>query len=246
MERTTRRVLLALLSIAGLGVLLDRAFGPGVAPRLDGGTAGDGAGPVSLPPPRADGDVSVERAIADRRSRREFRDLPLSLADLGQLLWAVQGVTEERTGYRAAPSAGALYPLEVHAVVGSPGVEDLAPGVYRYRPESHDLVVVERGDVQSDLRAAALDQAAVEAAVVDVVVSAVDSRTTRKYGDRGRRRYVPMEAGHAGQNLYLQAESLGLSTVAVGAFRDDRVRDVLNAAADRRPLYVFPVGVHER
>lgn len=151
-------------------------------------------------------------------------------------------MTDRPSGFRATPSAGALYPLEVYVVVGSPGVEGLESGVYRYRPDGHDLATVGTDDVQSDLRRAAVGQAAVGEAAIDVVLCAIDERTTQRYGDRGARRYVPMEAGHAGQNLSLQAEALGLSTVAIGAFDDDRVRSVVDAPGDRRPLYVFPVG----
>ena len=126
--------------------------------------------------------------------------------------------------------------------MGDPGVGDLDAGVYHYRPVTHELDLLERGDRRADLQAASIDQEAVGRAPVDVVVCAVDERTTRKYGERGEWRYVPMEAGHAGENLYLQAEALGLSTVSIGAFDDGRVRSLVGAPADQRPLYVFPVG----
>jgi SagB-type dehydrogenase family enzyme len=238
-QRASKRALLALFAVALVSLLLDLAFGAFRSVRPDGG--GSAAAPVSLPTPRAESDVSVEEAIADRRSRREYGDNPLELRELGQLCWAAQGETDRR-GHRAAPSAGALYPLELYVVVGTPGVVDLDPGVYRYRPASHDLTRERSGDLQSELRDAAVDQDHVGAAAVDVVVTAVDERTTGKYGERGSARYVPMEAGHAGENLYLQAESLGLSTVAVGAFDDGRVRDIVGAPGTHRPLYVFPVG----
>jgi SagB-type dehydrogenase family enzyme len=241
-EQPSRRTVLTILAVAGLSSLLSLVFGAVRLVRTDGGAEWRAVESVPLPGPRRDGDVSVEEAIANRRSRREYGDGALSRRELGQLLWAAQGVTERLTGSRAAPSAGALYPLEVYVVVGSPGVEGLESGVYRYRPGPHDLVRGSTGDVQSALRAATLDQEFVEEAAVDVVVCAVDERTTRKYGPRGRERYVPMEAGHVGQNLYLQAEALGLATVSVGAFADDRVRDLVGAPADQRPLYVLPVG----
>ena len=151
-------------------------------------------------------------------------------------------MTAPASGFRAAPSAGARYPLEVYVVAGTPGVEGLASGVYHYRPDRHDLTRERTGDRRAALRAAAVDQEAVEAAPVDVVLCGVDERTTGRYGERGRLRYVPMEAGHAGENLYLQAESLGLSTVSIGAFRDERVREILGVGERQRPLYIFPVG----
>jgi SagB-type dehydrogenase family enzyme len=239
-------MVLTLLGVAGLSVLLDLAFGAFRIVRTDGGDGWAADETVSLPTPRGQSDVSVEAAIADRRSRRTYADRPLTRRELGQLLWATQGVTDRASGYRAAPSAGALFPLEVYVAVGAAGVEDLESGVYRYRPQRHDLGRGDTGDVRSELRAAAVDQAFVEAAAVDIVVCAVDERTTPKYGERGRRRYVPMEAGHAGENLYLQAEALGLATVSVGAFADDRVRDILGAPANQRPLYIFPVGGRAR
>jgi SagB-type dehydrogenase family enzyme len=241
-ERPSRRTILTLLVVAGLSLALDLVFGAFRIVRTDGGERWQAEGSVPLPAPRGESDVSVEEAVADRRSRREYGDRALDRRELGQLLWATQGVTDRVRGFRAAPSAGALYPLEVYVVVGSSGVEGLESGVYRYRPGRHELGRGRTGDVQSELRAAAIDQEFVEDAAVDIVVCAVDERTTQKYGERGEQRYVPMEAGHAGENLYLQAEALGLATVSIGAFRDDRVRDVVAAPASQRPLYIFPVG----
>jgi len=240
-ERPSRRTVLALLVVAAVSLLLDLVFGDVGVLRTDGGES-PAAATVSLPDPRDEGDVSVEGAIADRRSRREYGDRALELQELAQLCWAAQGVTDRVSGHRAAPSAGALYPLELYVVVGTPGVVDLDPGVYRYRPANHDLTRERTGDRQSRLQDAAVDQDHVGAAAVDLVVTAVDERTTGKYGERGSARYVPMEAGHAGENVYLQAESLGLATVAVGAFADGRVREIVGAPANQRPLYIFPVG----
>jgi SagB-type dehydrogenase family enzyme len=238
----SRRSVLALFVIVGLSVLLNFVFGVFRIARPDGGERWQAAELVDLPPPSEESDVSVEEAIATRRSRREYAAGALSRHELGQLLWATQGITDRTSGYRAAPSAGATYPLDVYVVVGTPGVADLESGIYRYRPEDHKLVRGRTERVQSALRAAALDQESVEAAAIDIVLCAVDERTTQKYGERGRTRYVPMEAGHAGENLFLQAESLGLATVSIGAFSDDAVRDVLDAPSNQRPLYIFPVG----
>jgi len=240
-DRPSRRAVLVLLAVTALSLTLELVFGVFGTVRRDGDgwTARD---PVPLPEPREVSELSVEAAIAARRSRRDYADRALERRELGQLLWATQGVTDRRSGYRAAPSAGALYPLEVYVVVGSPGVEGLDSGVYRYRPAAHELDRGSAGDVQPALREAAADQASVEAAAVDIVLFGVDERTTGRYGERGSERYVPMEAGHAGENLCLQAEALGLATVPVGAFGDDRVRDIVGAPADQRPLYVFPVG----
>jgi SagB-type dehydrogenase family enzyme len=242
LETPSRRTTLTVVAVVILSALINVATGAVRFVRTDGGSAWQSSETVPLPTPSRTGDVPVEAALATRRSRRDYADRALTRRELGQLLWAAQGVTDRVSGHRAAPSAGALYPLEVYAVVGTPGVEGLDPGVYRYRPGRHELSLGRTGDVQTQLRAAAVDQAFVERAAVDIVVCAVDERTTAKYGGRGERRYVPMEAGHAGQNLYLQAEALGLATVAVGAFNDERVRSLVGAPAGQRPLYVFPVG----
>ena len=196
---------------------------------------------VPLPPPRGKGPVSVEEAIAKRRSTREYSREPLSLGELSQLLWSVQGVTDPARRLRAAPSAGATFPLEVYAVVGERGVEGLRAGVYRYDPGTHSLELVVEGDLRRGLASAALGQEWVEEAPVNIVITAIYERTTWRYGERGIR-YVHMEVGHAGQNLYLQATALGLGTVAVGAFYDEEVRGVLKLPGDRRPLYIMPVG----
>lgn len=196
---------------------------------------------VRLPPPRTVGSMSVEEAIARRRSIREYTNEPLSLGDLSQLLWAAQGITEPKWGLRSAPSAGATYPLELYVVVGEGGVDGLEAGVYHYVPEGHELRRVLSGDHRGSLARVALEQAWVAVAPVDLVVAAVYERTTSRYGERGIR-YVHMEVGHVGENIYLQAMALGLGTVVVGAFDDEGVRRVLELPEDEKPLYVIPIG----
>jgi len=193
---------------------------------------------IKLPEPRYQSDVSVEEALLNRRSVREYSGEPLTMAEVSQLLWAAQGITDPR-GFRTAPSAGALYPLEVYVAAGN--VEGLAPGVYKYSPQGHKLLKVAAGDRRSELASAALGQEWVEEGAIDMVFTAVYERTTQKYGDRGIR-YVHMEAGHAAENVYLQAEALGLGMVVVGAFHGDQVKDVISAPAEEQPLYVIPVG----
>lgn len=193
---------------------------------------------LTLPDPRRHGPSSVEEALLHRRSVREFRDRPLPMASLSQLLWAAQGVTS-REGFRTAPSAGALYPLEISVVVGN--VTGLAAGVYRYEPRGHALRQLNTDDRRETLRQAAFDQSALTAAPMILVISAVPERTTAKYGQRGTG-YVYMEAGHTAQNVYLQAVGLGLGTVVVGAFDDGRVKKALGLPARELPLYLMPVG----
>jgi SagB-type dehydrogenase family enzyme len=196
---------------------------------------------VELPKAAIEGEMSVEEAIAGRRSRREFTDEALTLAQVAQLLWCAQGTTDERSSKRAAPSAGATYPLEVFIAVGKGGVEELKQGVYRYVPSAHALVQTGGADVRARVAAAALNQTFVAEAPVVVLIAADYRRTTQRYGERGIR-YVHMEVGHAGQNVYLQAEALGLGTVSVGAFDDRAIAGVLGLPGDLRPLYLMPVG----
>jgi len=193
---------------------------------------------IKLPEPRHDSDVSIEQSLLERRSVRDYSGQPLTLQEISQLLWAAQGLTDPG-GFRTAPSAGGLYPLELYIVAGD--VEGLAAGVYRYQPEGHQLVKTLDGDKRAELAEAALGQEWVEEGAVSIVFTAVYERTTGKYGDRGVR-YVHMEAGHAAQNLCLQATALELGAVTIGAFYDDQISRLLNLPADERPLYVIPVG----
>ena len=209
-------------------------------------TSGEGLTPaarevemaIKLPEPDHHGEVSVEEALLERRSIRDYTGESLTMGEVSQLLWASQGITDSR-GLRTAPSAGALYPLEVYVVVGD--VVNLSKGVYRYDPVEHALIKVLDGDARKELAGAALGQEYVEKGAIDVVFTAVYERTTKKYGDRGIR-YVHMEVGHAAQNLYLQAAALGLGTVTIGAFYDGDIRKVLNLPPGESPLYIMPVG----
>ena len=194
---------------------------------------------IRLPEPGYRGDISVEEALLRRRSVRDYSNEPLSIEEVSQLLWAAQGITDSTYGLRTAPSAGALYPMEIYIVAGN--VVGLESGTYRYNPYKHELIAAERGDVRDKLSESALGQEWVADAPVDIIICAVFSRVTGKYGNRGRR-YVHMEAGHVAQNIYLQALSLGLGTVVVGAFIDDDVRQVIGAQKSEVPLYIMPVG----
>ncbi|MEW6007099.1 MAG: SagB/ThcOx family dehydrogenase [bacterium] len=173
-----------------------------------------------------------------RRSIREYKNEPISLSEISQLLWATQGVTDKR-GFRTAPSAGALYPLEVYVVVGL--AKELGPGVYKYIPQAHRLIRISKIDRRKELCSVALSQSWVKDAPCVFVVSAIYERTTGKYGERGIR-YVHIEAGHAVQNLHLQAITLGLGSVSIGAFYDEEVKGVIGMENMEQPLYIVPVG----
>jgi len=192
---------------------------------------------VPLPKPRKESNVSLEFCLQRRRSIREYRVRPLTVQQISQLLWAAQGITHPR-GYRTAPSAGALYPIELF--VNAWEVEGLQAGLYWYSPARHELERRSEAVPRKDLALAALDQEAIRLAPAVFVIAAVYRRTTRKYGERGIR-YVYMEAGHVAQNLCLQATALNLGTVPIGAFYDNQVKRLLGLK-EEDPLYLLPVG----
>lgn len=193
---------------------------------------------IRLPKPNLEGGTSLEATLRERRSLREFSGEPLTLADLSQLLWAAQGIT--RSGSRrTAPSAGATYPIELYVAAGN--VEDLRPGLYRYRVRSHDLVEAQAEDLRDELASAALAQAWIARAPAVIVIAGAIQRTAGRYGQRAVR-YVHMEVGCVAQNVYLQATALDLGTVFVGAFSDTRVKAVLELPEAEQPFAIMPVG----
>ena len=196
---------------------------------------------IYLPSPSQKGSMSLEEAIARRRSVRDFTPEPLSQLQLSQILWAAQGITDASWKYRSIPSAGATYPLEIFVVCGINCIEKMCDGIYHYDIAHHSLTLYHRGDVRLELAGAALDQEYIYGAPVDIVICALYERTARRYGARAER-YVHMEVGHVGQNIYLQATALGLATVATGAFHDEPVRQILRLDKQYQPLYIMPLG----
>jgi SagB-type dehydrogenase family enzyme len=193
---------------------------------------------ITLPEPKIDVSFPLTKAILSRRSARTYKDKSLTLEQVSQLLWAAQGITSQ-DGLRAAPSAGALYPMEVYIVVGK--VEQLDAGVYKYNCKSHSLSLIKKGDSRSELSLAALGQSSVSNGMIDIVICGIYERTQIKYGSRAKQ-YVHMEAGHISQNIYLTGVMLGLGTVAVGAFDDEAVKKIVAAQSNEQPLYIMPVG----
>jgi SagB-type dehydrogenase family enzyme len=196
---------------------------------------------ISLPKPSSDGKVSVEKAIKQRRTIRDFRDRILSLAHLSQLLWATQGITDTTEGKRAAPSGGALYPLDIYIIIGENGVEKMDAGIYHYLPKEHSISLISKGDRRKEIASASLGQRWMAKAPVIFVITAEYRRITGKYGERGIR-YALIETGHVGQNLFLQAEALGLGAGIVGAFNDLEVSKVAGLLPKHEPLLIMPVG----
>jgi SagB-type dehydrogenase family enzyme len=206
---------------------------------------------VTLPAPQCEGRCSVESALATRRSVRGFKDEPMSLAILSQLLWAAQGVTLKmdapegwsggiwQGGKRTAPSAGAIYPLEVYVVAGN--VVDLKPGVYKYRPLEHELLSVSTGDRRAQMVTRGPGQKWIEEAPCLLVVAAINARLIGKFGERAAR-YAHFEVGHAVENVCLQAVALGLGSTMVGAFMDEAVKEIVGMTGGEQPLAIVPVG----
>jgi SagB-type dehydrogenase family enzyme len=196
---------------------------------------------VQLPRAFLPGSLLVLEAIQARRSVRDYSGEALSLAEVATLLFATQGITsEESWKKRAAPSAGALYPMETHLIVNR--VTDLWPGHYRYLPEKHELLLERPGEMGRELRRRTLHQPCLEEAAVVFVWTAVPARMAVKYGGRGIR-YIYLEAGHIAQNLYLQGTALGLGVVAIGAFDDDGLNELLEVDGQNEcAVYLAAVG----
>ena len=191
---------------------------------------------IKLPEPILKGNVSVEEALKSRRSVREYKNTPLTLKDLSQILWAVNGKTSDWGG-RTSPSAGATYPIEIYLVAGN--IEGLKTGFYHYQIDIHALNFLKKNDIREDLSHSSLNQLSVKNAPVIIIISGVFARTTSRYGERGVR-YILMEAGHCGQNIHIQAEALGLGSVMIGAFEDEKVKMVLGIKED--VFYLCPIG----
>ena len=194
---------------------------------------------IQLPKPKLQSETSVEEALNKRRSIRNYTKQPLSLEEVSQILWAAQGITEKNYGLRTSPSAGALYPLEVYLVTAN--VKDISEGIYKYNPLNHSIKKIDDGDKRVEISNASLKQDAIEECSALVIITAIYERTSVKYGDRAER-YVHMEVGHAGQNIYLQAVSLGIGTVMMGAFQDDALKKTLKLPTNEFPLAIYPLG----
>lgn len=201
------------------------------------------ANTIKLPAPSKQGALSLEQTLAQRRTHRSFEDKPISLKQLSQLLWAAYGVTGGKYGIalKTAPSAGATYPLEIYAVVGKGALTELEPGVYRYLPEGHSLELIKAGDQRQAAASASLGQSWAARAPIMLLIAAQYERCIAKYGQRGRT-YTHIEAGCVGQNIFLQAEALGLKAGIIGAFDDDALARILGIPAGQPPLLLMPVG----
>jgi SagB-type dehydrogenase family enzyme len=201
---------------------------------------------TSLPAPHTTGSMSLEEALSVRRSHRAYTDEAISSEELSQILWAAYGITKPVNGarlgggLRTAPSAGATYPLNVYVLVGK--VTGITTGFYRYLPDGHKIIKITEKDLRADLYAAAYNQEMIKVAPACLFYSATFSRTTDKYGNRGRERYVYMDQGHSAENVYLEAEALHLGTCAIGAFDDPAVKKAMMLSDQEVPMYIMPLG----
>ncbi len=193
---------------------------------------------IELPEPDTIGSMTLEKALTLRRSIRSYADEPLSINEVSQLLWAAQGITNER-GFRTAPSAGATFPLEIYIMVNN--VSDLKKGIYHYSPHDNSIKMISDNDISSDLMRACLSQSMITEGGIVLIFTAIFERITEKYEERGIR-YTYNEIGHAAQNVHLQAAALDLGTVVIGAYRDDEVEELLDLGEDIKVLYLMPVG----
>lgn len=201
------------------------------------------AGEIALPSPSYKGTVSVEEALKARRTHRSFQARPLTLKQFSQILWAAYGVTDRKYGsfLKTAPSAGALYPLDIYGVVGQGGVGTLAPGIYHFRPENHAIELVKQGDLRAEVARHALQQMWMAKAPLMLIITGEYTRSSIKYGPRGVT-YTHIEAGHVGQNIFLQAEAIGLKAGIVGAFNNQQIIRVMGLSTSHDPLLIMPVG----
>ncbi|MCU4173438.1 SagB/ThcOx family dehydrogenase [Carboxylicivirga sp. N1Y90] len=202
-----------------------------------------------LPTPEFTSNISVEESMLNRRSQRDYRSQAITAQQLSQVLWSAYGITQAieepeflRGGLKTAPSAGARYPLDIYVLIGN--VDGLKKGLYKFLPNGHKLLKLNSADLRHELCIASYDQLMIQEAPAVLLYSAIFERCTSKYGDRGRERYVCMDLGHSAENVYLQVQSLGLGTCAIGAFNDEEVSNIINLPTEEEPLYILPIGYY--
>lgn len=218
----------------------------------EGSNSNQNKNTIQLPEPDFSGKITVEKALRERRSVRDYSTESLSLAELSQLLWAAQGITKAieeppsiwrgekwMGGLRTAPSAGGLYPIELYIIIRN--VTNVPQGLYKYNSLNHTIEKILDGDQRKSISEAALKQGSIQKGAAVFAICAVVKRTEVKYGERADR-YVKIEVGAVGQNIYLQSVALNLGTVFIGAFNDDQVKAALHLPQDEIPLGIMPVG----
>jgi SagB-type dehydrogenase family enzyme len=187
---------------------------------------------IKLTQPKYTGNVSIEQALMERRSIRSYKAEPLAFSDISQILWAAQGVTEKTRGLRTAPSPRVMYLIEVYLVAGN--VIGIPAGLYKYQPNEHGLLKIAEGDIKTKLYAA-VGQSPIKNAPAALILTGMQKRSTNPG-------WMYLEAGHAAQNVYLQAVSLNLGTVSMGGFIEENVKKALNLPNDELTIYIMPLG----
>lgn len=188
---------------------------------------------IQLPEPKTAGRMSVEESIYRRRSERSFLPADLSMAQISQVLWAAQGITDQAFGFRAAPSSGALYPLTLYILKKD--------GIFQYVPMDNKLIEIANEDRRLSLVRASLGQNYIAEAPLVIVITGNFRISEAKYGQRAYR-YLNMEIGHVAENIQLQAVALGMVSTPIGAFWDDVVAKTLELPETQDPFYIIPVG----
>lgn len=188
---------------------------------------------IKLPPPILDGTLSVEKALSERRSVRAYKPEALSLAEVSQILWAAQGVTDPAKGFRTAPSPRGMFLIEVYLIAEN--VTGLPAGFYRYQPKGHELIKVAEGDKKGDLFKAAA-QPAIKSAPALLIIAGAQERSTANPS------WIYLEAGHAAENVYLEAAALKLGTVSIAGFKPEDVKRALILPEKEQPIYIMPFG----
>lgn len=195
---------------------------------------------IKLPQPKIKGNLTLEECIKKRRTIRTFKPHPLVIEDISQLLWAAYGITDDNYK-KSVPSAGALYPLDIYAIIGKNGVKDLKEGIYHYNSQNHSIRLIKEGDYKDEIVRASLSQSWMKDAPMMILITIEFERITIKYGKRGER-YAYMEAGSSYQNVFLQAISLGLSCGIVGAFNDNEIIKICSLPENYLPVIIMPIG----
>ncbi len=188
---------------------------------------------IRLPKPQTNGSFSLEQALANRRSVREFTDEPLTISQIGQLCWAAQGITEPNKAFRTAPSAGAVYPIQLYVL--------LPEGLYVYLPEKHELSLVIGKDLRYSVFNSSFNQRVVQKAPCTFMITGNSKKVEAKYRNRGEK-FTYIETGHIAQNIHLQAVTLGLGSVSIGIMDAKTIAQVCKLPENLDVLYLVPVG----
>jgi SagB-type dehydrogenase family enzyme len=195
---------------------------------------------ISLPKPEFSPDIQFWDIINKRHTTRAFKNEPLSIMDLSQLLFGMSGLTRifPKFAFRTVPSAGALFPIEIYAIIND--VSGIEQGIYHYNIEKHELEYLKQGDFRKSVADACYGQRMIAKSAVNFIWTAMIERTRINYAERAYR-YIYLDCGHLGQNFYLVAEALRLNACVVGAYYDDEINKILDL--DEKKEFAIYMGV---